>query len=150
MANLDLATLKVKVQVENGEAKQKIEETGRVAEEQKKKVENSWKEAGKTMSDVGGKLTKAITVPLTAIGTACVKLASDLTETLGKTEVVFGGMSDAVIKWSETAVENMGLAQETALNMASTYGDLGTSMGLTTAQASEMSMSLVQLGAVNA
>lgn len=147
MANLDLATLKVKVQVENGEAKQKIEETGRAAEEQKKKVENSWKEAGKTMSDVGGKLTKAITVPLTAIGTACVKLASDLTETLGKTEVVFGGMSDAVIKWSETAVENMGLAQETALNMASTYGDLGTSMGLTTAQASEMSMSLVQLGA---
>lgn len=147
MANLDLATLKVKVQVESGEAKQKIEETGRVAEEQKKKVESSWKEAGKTMSDIGGKLTKAITVPLTAIGTACVKLASDLTETLGKTEVVFGGMSDAVIKWSETAVENMGLAQETALNMASTYGDLGTSMGLTTAQASEMSMSLVQLGA---
>ena len=64
MANLDLATLKIKVQVENGEAKQKIEETGRVAEEQKKKVESSWKDASKAMSDVGGKLTKAITYHL--------------------------------------------------------------------------------------
>ena len=41
----------------------------------------------------------------------------------------------------------MGLAQETALNMASTYGDLGTSMGLSVDEAANMSMSLVKLGA---
>lgn len=147
MANLDLATLKIKITAETKEALDGMGKVGDEAKKQADKATNSWQDAGKTLSDIGGKLTKSLTLPIVATGTACVKLASDLTETLGKTEVVFGEMSDAVISWSENAVENMGLAQETALNMASTYGDLGTSMGLTTAEAANMSMNMVQLAA---
>lgn len=88
-----------------------------------------------------------ITTPIVAAGAACVKLASDLTETISKTETVFGSMADTVMSWSETSVDSMGLAQQTALDMASTFGDLGTSMGMTTSESATMSMSLVQLAA---
>jgi hypothetical protein len=60
---------------------------------------------------------------------------------------VFKGSSDSVIAWSETSIEQMGLAQGSALDMASTFGDIGTSMGLNIEQATEMSTSLTQLSA---
>lgn len=147
MASLDLATLMVRIEADISNALQGMEQVGEQSQQQAERTTTNWEKAGKALTDIGGSLTKAITVPLTAAATACVKLASDLTETLGKTEVVFGELSDTVIAWSETAVENMGLAQQTALDMASTYGDLGTSMGLTTNEAANMSMELVQLAA---
>lgn len=41
----------------------------------------------------------------------------------------------------------MGMAKESALNAASNFGDLATSMGINTGTAADMSMSLTQLGA---
>ena len=147
MANLDLATLSVLIKADGNQAKQEMASVGEASQREANKVKNSWKETGKALTSLGKTLSLSISAPLTTAGVACVKLASDLTETLGKTEVVFGNLSDMIIAWSETSVESMGLAQETALNMASTYGDLGTSMGLSVKEAANMSMSLVQLGA---
>lgn len=147
MANLDLATLSVLIKADGNQAKQEMASVGEASKREANKVENSWKETGKALTSLGKTLSLSISAPLTTASVACVKLASDLTETLGKTEVVFGNLSDMIIAWSETSVESMGLAQETALNMASTYGDLGTSMGLSVKEAANMSMSLVQLGA---
>lgn len=147
MANLDLATLSVLIKADGNQAKQEMASVGEASKREANKVESSWKETGEALTSLGKTLSLSISAPLTAAGVASVKLASDLTETLGKTEVVFGDLSDTVIAWSETSVESMGLAQETALNMASTYGDLGTSMGLSANEAANMSMSLVQLGA---
>ena len=147
MANLDLATLSVLIKADGNQAKQEMASVGEASKREANKVESSWKETGEALTSLGKTLSLSISAPLTAAGVASVKLASDLTETLGKTEVVFGDLSDTVIAWSETSVESMGLAQETALNMASTYGDLGTAMGLSVDEAANMSMSLVQLGA---
>ena len=147
MANLDLATLSVQIRADGNQARQEMASVGEASKQEAKKVESSWKKTGEALTSIGKTLSLSISAPLTAAGVACVKLASDLTETLGKTEVVFGNLSDTVIAWSETSVESMGLAQETALNMASTYGDLGTAMGLSVDEAANMSMSLVQLGA---
>ena len=147
MANLDLATLSVLIKADGNQAKQEMASVGEASKREANKVESSWKKTGEALTSLGKTLSLSISAPLTAAGVACVKLASDLTETLGKTEVVFGNLSDTVIAWSETSVESMGLAQETALNMASTYGDLGTAMGLSVDEAANMSMSLVQLGA---
>ena len=147
MANLDLATLSVLIKADGNQAKQEMASVGEASKREANKVESSWKETGKALTSLGKTLSLSISAPLTTAGVACVKLASDLTETLSKTEVVFGNLSDMIIAWSETSVESMGLAQETALNMASTYGDLGTSMGLSVKEAANMSMSLVQLGA---
>ena len=147
MANLDLATLSVLIKADASPAEKVFKDVGETSSQQAQKVKNNWKETGEALTSLGKTLSLSISAPLTAAGVACVKLASDLTETLGKTEVVFGDLSDTVIAWSETSVESMGLAQETALNMASTYGDLGTAMGLSVDEAANMSMSLVQLGA---
>lgn len=147
MANLDLATLSVLITADASPAEKIFKDVGETSSQQAQKVKNDWKETGEALTSLGKTLSLSISAPLTAAGVASVKLASDLTETLGKTEVVFGNLSDTVIAWSETSVESMGLAQETALNMASTYGDLGTSMGLSANEAANMSMSLVQLGA---
>ena len=147
MANLDLATLSVLITADASPAEKVFKDVGETSSQQAQKVKNDWKETGEALTSLGKTLSLSISAPLTAAGVASVKLASDLTETLGKTEIVFGNLSDTVIAWSETSVESMGLAQETALNMASTYGDLGTAMGLSVDEAANMSMSLVKLGA---
>ena len=147
MANLDLATLSVLITADASPAEKIFKDVGETSSQQAQKVKNDWKETGEALTSLGKTLSLSISAPLTAAGVASVKLASDLTETLGKTEIVFGNLSDTVIAWSETSVESMGLAQETALNMASTYGDLGTAMGLSVDEAANMSMSLVKLGA---
>ena len=147
MANLDLATLSVLITADASPAEKVFKDVGETSSQQAQRIKNDWKETGEALTSLGKTLSISISAPLTAAGVASVKLASDLTETLGKTEIVFGNLSDTVIAWSETSVESMGLAQETALNMASTYGDLGTSMGLSANEAANMSMSLVKLGA---
>lgn len=112
-----------------------------------KKATASLKEVGKMMNDVGKKATTALTLPIVGALTAAVSGASDLTETVGKTEVVFDRMSEKVMKWSEDSVRAMGLAQGSALEYASTYGDMATGMGLSIEKAAEMSMNLTQLAA---
>ena len=121
-----------------------VGEAGRQAGQQ---ARQSLEQIGKKMSDIGGKLTKTVTLPIVGLMGAAVKGASDLTETVGKTEVVFGDMTDRVMKWSETSVSSMGLAQGSALEFASTYGDMATGMGLSQTAATNMAMSLTQLAA---
>lgn len=76
-----------------------------------------------------------------------VEKASDLQETLGKTNETFKTNSSEVIAWSKQSIKSMGLAQQTALDTAALYGDMGTGMGMTTKRASEMATSLTQLSA---
>ena len=147
MANLDLATLLVKIEGDISDINGKFDEVAKQSNKAKEKVISQWKDAADEVGKLGTKMTTFITVPLVAAGTAAVKMASDLTETLGKTNEVFKESADTVLEWSNSSVENMGLAQETALDMASTFGDMGTSMGFTTEEAANMSMQLVQLAA---
>lgn len=76
-----------------------------------------------------------------------VDSASDLQETVGKTTEVFKANSQEVLNWSKTSIKSMGLAEQTALDTASLYGDMATGMGLGTKRAGEMSMSLTKLSA---
>lgn len=98
-------------------------------------------------SSIGNTLTLGVTTPILGAGLASFKYASDLEENLNKTEVAFKENSDEVIEWSKTTLKQYGLAQSTALNMASTWGDMGTSMGIPLDTATEMSKTLVGLSA---
>jgi phage-related protein len=73
--------------------------------------------------------------------------ASDLNETISKTEVVFGSAADKVLEFGETSAEALGLSKNAALGAASTYGNLLRAMGLTENESADMSTSLVQLAA---
>lgn len=108
-------------------------------------LDKKLKNFGKQMGEVGKTLTAAITLPVIAAGTASFKLASDFQESLNKADVAFGNNSKEVTDWSKTTLKSFGIAQGSALDMAALFGDMGTSMGLSTGEASKMSQSLVGL-----
>ena len=72
-------------------------------------------------------------------------MASAFEESLNKTRVSFGESSAEVEAFAKTTLKNFGIAEGTALDMASTFGDMATSMGLTQQQAGGMANSLVGL-----
>ncbi len=147
MANLDLATLLVKIEGDISDINGKFDEVAKQSNRAKEKVVAQWQDAADKVGKLGTKMTTLITLPLMAAGTAAVKMASDLTETFSKTNEVFKESANTVLEWSNNSIDNMGMAQQTALDMASTFGDMGTSMGFTTEEAANMSMQLVQLAA---
>ena len=102
---------------------------------------------GSQLQSAGTKMTAAITLPIVAAGTAAVKLASDLEESSTKTEVVFGNMSNSVKQFASDALNSYGLAEGSALQMASTFGAMATSMGLSQQVAASMSIALTGLAA---
>jgi len=101
--------------------------------------------AGKQFQAIGRTMSTFVTLPILAAGAAAIKFASDYNESLNKVDVSFKGSSAEVKDFAKTSLESFGIAEGTALNMASAYGDMGTSMGLTNGQAAKMSTSLVGL-----
>lgn len=77
----------------------------------------------------------------------CIKNASDLTEVMNIVEVVFEENAAAVVEWSETSIEAMGISQLAALQTAGMFAAMGESMGLTTTEAHKMALELTQLSA---
>lgn len=127
--------------------KGKMNEAGKAGDAAAKKVEDKWKKAGQTLTKFGSTMTKNFTLPIVGLGIAAVKLASDLDESIGKANVVFGDSYDAIEAWSEGAIDSMGLAQETAISAAADFGNMATSMGLNQEASADLSMDLVQLAA---
>lgn len=102
---------------------------------------------GQTLTNIGQKMTTSLTLPLAAAGAASVKLASDLEESRNKVDVVFGSMAQSVKDFADTALESYGLAEGSALTMASTFGAMASSMGLSEQASASMSTSLTALAA---
>lgn len=102
---------------------------------------------GKGMVNAAKKASKAIGAMAVAGSVGAFKLAdmaSDLDETLNKVSVSFGEKNlSSMEKWAKTSIKNMGMAQQTALDMAAGYGDMATSMGLSQDSAMKMSKDLV-------
>lgn len=76
-----------------------------------------------------------------------VDLASDLGETISKTEVVFGDAAGQVLKFGDTSAKALGMTKNAALGAAATYGNLLRAMGFTADESANMSTELVQLAA---
>jgi hypothetical protein len=76
-----------------------------------------------------------------------ITAASDLSETVNKSSVIFGKNASAVQDWSKTSEQAMGLSQQAALEAASSFGDMFTQIGFTGDQAVGMSEQVVQLAA---
>lgn len=109
------------------------------------KLSNSISSAGQKMMSIGKTATMAITLPIAGAAAACVKLASDVNESVNKVDVAFKQNAGEIKSWADTTLKSYGLAKGTAMDMAAKYGDMATSMGLSTAQAASMSKTLVGL-----
>jgi len=71
--------------------------------------------------------------------------ASDLSETISKTKIVFGDSADAILAWGDTAAATMGMSENSALAAAGTYGNLFRAMGMGEDVSAKMSTGLVGL-----
>jgi hypothetical protein len=76
---------------------------------------------------------------------SAIESASNLNETISKTQVVFGEASPAILKWGETSATAFGMSKNAALGAAAQYGNLFVSLGLAEQESADMSRSLVEL-----
>ncbi len=110
-----------------------------------KKSAQEWDDLGKKAQGLGKKMTFGVTLPIIAAASASFKLGASMQSTMGKVDVVFGKNSDAIKRWSENSLEQFGLAKLTALDMASSFGDMALGMGISLNKSSEMSKKLTEL-----
>lgn len=100
---------------------------------------------GKSMTKVGKSASLYLTTPLLAAGVASFKMASDLNESINKVDVAFKKDAATVKAWAKTSLEAYGISEGAALDMSAMFGDMATSMGLSTGAAAAMSTSLTGL-----
>ena len=134
------------------DASTKLEKMKTALTENEKEMEKLGQETaitGEKISAFGDKVGKLgtqlkwVSAGATAALTGMFTAASDLNENLNKTEVIFDDLSGSIEEWSKTTLQSYGIAQSSSLEMIALFGDMATSMGLTTEQAAEMGKELV-------
>lgn len=73
--------------------------------------------------------------------------ASDLNETISKSNAIFGENMGAMDSWANTAKTSVGLSKAAALDAAAGFGDMFTQIGFTGDAAASMSRDVVQAAA---
>lgn len=84
---------------------------------------------------------------LTTAAVPAVKAASDLNETVSKTNVIFGAAAKEVLAFGDTTAKSMGISKTAALDAASTFGVFGKAAGLTGTQLATFSTDFTALAA---
>lgn len=72
--------------------------------------------------------------------------ASDLSESLNKSNVVFGAAASGIEAFASTAAQGLGQSKAAALAAAGTFGNLFTSLGLGQQPAADLSKKILTLG----
>jgi hypothetical protein len=93
----------------------------------------SMNKMGKDLTKIGMEFTKGVTVPIAAAAVALYKgteLASDLNETISKTNVIFGSSASQIEDWANGAAKSMGQTKTQAMEAADTFAIFGKSAGL--------------------
>lgn len=114
-------------------------------------------ESSKTMGKLGkglGTVAKVGAVGVAAAGTAVVglgaaalKAQADIQQSLGGSEAVFQGNSDAIKTWAAGAAGDMGMSANAALETANKMGSLFQGSGLSVEQSADMTMQYSQRAA---
>ena len=76
-----------------------------------------------------------------------VNAASDLNETIAKTQQIFGSTSYEIENFAKVASSSLGLSQRAAMDAASTFAVFGKAAGLTGSELTKFSTDLVKLSA---
>ena len=100
---------------------------------------------GNRLSAIGSTLATRVSLPLALAGGAAVKMAIDMKESINKVDVAFKKHSKSVKEFAKTTLNQFGIAEDSALDMAALFGDMATSMGINTKEAASMSKSMVGL-----
>ncbi len=96
---------------------------------------------GQSTMKVGAIMATSVAAPLTI----AIKLGSEMQETLGKFNTVFGSSAGKVRDWGETTADAMGVSEQSMLSMLSGMQDLLVPMGMLPKSAYNASKTLSQL-----
>jgi hypothetical protein len=101
---------------------------------------------GKTGAGAATVAIAAAAIALGGLGKA-VTLASDLNETVAKTEQVFGTATDKVVESANEMAHAFGIPKAEFLDAASMFGLIAQGAGVASGKSAEMSVSLAKLAA---
>jgi len=79
--------------------------------------------------------------------TGAIGGASDLNETLSKSQTIFGANAGALESWASGAAQAVGLSKAAALDAAAGFGNMFTQIGFTGDEAAGLSQKVVQMSA---
>jgi hypothetical protein len=74
-----------------------------------------------------------------------ITAASDLNETMSKSQVVFGRASSTISKWGDTTAKAIGISKQAAIEAAATFGNFFVGLGKGQSEAADMSKNVVNL-----
>ena len=84
---------------------------------------------------------------LVQFGKEAIELGSDLSEVQNVVDVTFGNLNQEINEFASNAIEQFGLSETAAKQYTSTMGAMLKSMGFTTREAADMSMTMTGLAA---
>lgn len=79
--------------------------------------------------------------------TGAVSAASDLAETVNKSNEIFGDAAPAIEAWAQSASTAAGLSKSAALDAAAGFGNMFSQLGFSTEETARLSTEVVQLSA---
>lgn len=109
------------------------------------RADKQLKNFGKSAQEIGKNLSLTITAPLALAGRSAINFAKDFNESMNKVDVAFKDSAAEVQAFAKTTLSAFGIAEGSALDMAANFGDMATSMGLTTQESAKMAKTLVGL-----
>jgi phage-related protein len=131
-----IAELMVKLSLEDGAFQRNLRSS-------REKLD-SW---GDSFRGWGTKLTAGVTTPIVAASGVVVSWASDLEQTLGATEVLWGSNTDTMLAWAQGADRSMGMTQNSALQNANRFNAMFKTIGHGQGVVMDMSQGFTQLSA---
>lgn len=93
----------------------------------RKKLDNF----GGGLQSIGGKMSLAITAPITAGGFAMFKAAADAEESRSLFETIFGDMTDNARSWADSYADQVGRSRQETQNTVSQVANLAVGFGMT-------------------
>ncbi len=84
---------------------------------------------------------------LTAAAMPAIDAASDLNETVSKTQVIFGAASKEVLAFGDQTAKSLGISKQAALDASATFGVFGKAAGLTGSSLATFSTDFTKLAA---
>ena len=102
------------------------------------KLSSSLKNQGQSIMRLGGVLAASVTAPLAI----AIRAGSQMQETMGKFNTVFGDAAGEVQAWGETTAAAMGISEQSMMSMLSGMQDLLVPMGVLPDNATNMSKTL--------
>lgn len=140
MATL-LGSLLISLGLESAKFKSGLTDAERSMRRSAKRIES----IGRGMQDVGAKLSIAITAPLTALGVASFRAASDAAELESAFRQTFGNMSKDMEAWAVATGDAMGRSTQEIQNATNTFGIFFNTSASTRKEAAELSKTFAVL-----